>query len=137
MRVVANYQLVNGAIEAFPKAILITRSPNTHRIRHIYNNAELLATYRPMDGLLALSIPGGQALRGIFKPPRLRVEVVPGVAAFIKKGGNVFCKHVQHADPELRPAEEVLVVDEKDRLLAVGRSLFNAEGMVSFKTVLP
>jgi uncharacterized protein with predicted RNA binding PUA domain len=83
--------------------------------------------------LLALSTPGGQALRAIFKPPRLRVEVVPGVEEFIKNGGNVFCKHVQSVDPELRPAEEVLVVDTKDRLLAVGRSFFNAEEMLSFK----
>jgi 7-cyano-7-deazaguanine tRNA-ribosyltransferase len=45
----------------------------------------------------------------------------------------VFCKHVEDVDPELRPAEEVLVVDRRDRLLAVGRSLFNAEEMLSFK----
>src|SRR3989441_2170179 len=133
IRVVANYQFGKGASKAFPKAIQITRSPNTHRIRHIYNNDELLATYRPKDGLLALSIPGGQALRGIFKPPRLRVEVVPGVEEFIKNGGNVFCKHVQHVDPELRPAEEVLVVDENDRLLAVGRRLFNPYEIRSFQ----
>src|SRR5437660_6778182 len=133
IRVVANYQFGKGASKAFPKTILITRSPDTHRIRHIYNDSELLATYRPKDGLLALSTPGGQALRGIFKPPRLRVEVVAGVEEFIKKGGNVFCKHVQHADPELRPAEEVLVVDEKDRLLAVGRGCFSAEEVMSIK----
>jgi predicted RNA-binding protein (TIGR00451 family) len=133
IRVVANYQFGKGASRAFPKTVLITRSPNTHRIRHIYNNDELLATYRPKDGLLALSTPGGQALLAIFKPPKLRVEVVPGVEEFIKSGGNVFCKPVQQVDPELRPAEEVLVVDEKDRLLAVGRSFFNAEEMLSFK----
>jgi len=133
IRVVANYQFGRGASKAFPKTILITRSPNTHRIRHIYNDSELLATYRPKDGLLALSIPGGRALRDIFKPPRLRVEVVPGIEEFIENGGNVFCKHVRQVDPELRPAEEVLVVDEKDRLLAVGRSFFNAEEMLSFK----
>src|SRR5256886_10682515 len=118
IRVVANYQFGKRASKAFPKTILITRSPNTHRIRHIYNNDELLATYRPKDGLLALSIPGGQALRGIFKPPRLRVEVVPGVEEFIKKVGNGFCKHVQQVDPELQPAEEVLVVNEENGLLA-------------------
>src|SRR3989442_8573743 len=72
IRVVANYQFGRGASKAFPKTILITRSPNTHRIRHIYNNSELLATYRPKDGLLALSIPGGRALRDIFNTPRLR-----------------------------------------------------------------
>jgi predicted RNA-binding protein (TIGR00451 family) len=133
IRVVANYQFGTGASKAFPKTIKITRSPNTHRIRHIYTDSELLATYRPRDGLLALSVSGGEALREIFKAPKLRVKVVAGVEEFIKKGGNVFCKHVQDVDPELRPAEEVLVVDEKDHLLAVGRSFFNAEEMLSFK----
>jgi predicted RNA-binding protein (TIGR00451 family) len=133
IRVVANYQFGKGASRAFPKNVLITRSPNTHRIRHIYNDDKLLATYRPKDGLLALSIPGGRALLNIFKRPRLRVQVIPGVEEVIKNGGNVFCKHVQEVDPELRPAEEVLVVDENDRLLAVGRSFFNAEEMLSFK----
>jgi predicted RNA-binding protein (TIGR00451 family) len=133
IRVVANYQFGRSASKAFPRTIEITRSPNTHRIRHIYNNGELLATYRPRDGLLALSIPGGRALLEIFKAPRLRVKVATGVEEFIEKGGNVFCKHVEEVDPELRPAEEVLVVDGKDRLLAVGRSFFNAEEMLSFK----
>jgi predicted RNA-binding protein (TIGR00451 family) len=133
IRVVANYQFGRRASRAFPRTILITRSPNTHRIRHIFQDGKLLATYRPNDGLLALSIAGGQALLGIFKPPRLRVRVVSGVEDFIKKGGNVFCKHVEDVDPALRPAEEVLVVDGKDRLLAVGRSFFNAEEMLSFK----
>ncbi len=133
IRVVANYQFGRRASRAFPRTIEITRSPNTHRIRHIYKDGELLATYRPKDGMLALSIPGGQSLLRIFKPPRLRVRVVPGVEDFIKRGGNVFCKHVQDVDPELRPAEEVLVVDDQDRLLAVGRSFFNAEEMLSFK----
>ena len=133
IRVVANYQFGRGASKAFPRSILITRSPNTHRIRHVYRDGRLLATYRPKDGLLALSIAGGESLLKIFRPPRLRVRVVPGVEEFIKRGGNVFCKHVQAVDSELRPAEEVLVVDCKDRLLAVGRSFFNAEEMLSFK----
>jgi predicted RNA-binding protein (TIGR00451 family) len=133
VRVVANYQFGRRASRIFPKTVLITRSPNTHRIRHIYRDKELLATYRPRDGLLALSIPGGEALLRVFKPPKLRVRVIPGVEDFIRKGGNVFCKHVDDVDPELRPAEEVLVVDQNDRLLAVGRSFFNAEEMLSFK----
>ena len=134
IRVVANYQFGRRASRIFPDKVQITRSPNTHRIRHIYHDEKLLATYRPKDGLLALSIAGGEALQKIFKPPRLRVRVVPGVEEFITKGGNVFCKHVQEVDPELRPAEEVLVVDQEDKLLAVGRSFFNAEEMLSFKT---
>src|SRR5207253_11477345 len=84
IRVVANYQFGKGASEAFPKTTLITRSPNTHRIPHIYNNTAPSATHRPKDALLALSIPGRPALRGIFNPPTLRVEVVPGSEESIK-----------------------------------------------------
>ena len=133
IRVVANYQFGRGASKAFPKTITITRSPNTHRIRHIFQGDDLLATYRPTNGLLALSIPGGRALLKIFRPPKQRVSVIEGVEEFIRKGGNVFCKHVQKVDPELRPAEEVMVVDSKDRLLAVGRTFFSASEMLSFK----
>ncbi len=99
----------------------------------MYNDGKLLATYRPKDGLLALTVNGGLALKQVFKAPKLRVKVTPGVESFIKKGGNVFAKHVIGVDPELRPEEEVLVVDKKDRLLAVGRSFFNAIEMQSFK----
>lgn len=69
----------------------------------------------------------------IFKPPRQRVSVIDGVEEFIRKGGNVFAKHVRKVDPELRPAEEVMVVDSKDRLLAVGKTFFSASEMLSFK----
>src|SRR5437773_11763039 len=93
IRVVANYQFGKGASKAFPKTILIARSPNTHRIGHIYNDSELLATYRPKDGLLALSTPGGQAVRGISKPPGLRVEVALGVEAFIVEEAHMFVTH--------------------------------------------
>ena len=133
IRAVAAYQFGRGAEKAFPPSILILRSPNTHRIRHIFHDGKLLATYRPKDGLLALTVDGGLALKRIFKPPRLRVKVTAGVEPFIKHGGNVFAKHVIQVDPELRPAEEVLVVDKRDRLLAVGRSFFNAAEMLSFK----
>src|SRR5919109_1056107 len=120
IQMVATYQFGKNADKAFPKTIKITRSPNTHRIRHVYSNNRLLATYRPKDGMLALSIPGGETLRKILKPPRHRVTVQTGVEPFIRQGGNVFAKHVTKVDPRLRPAAEVLVVDSKDNLLAVG-----------------
>ncbi len=72
-------------------------------------------------------------LRRIFRPPRLRVKVVRGVEEFVRKGGNVFAKHVASVDPEIRPEEEVLVVDWRDRLLAVGRSFYDAQEMLSFR----
>jgi len=131
--VIAAYQFGNGAERAFPATIRITTSPNTHKIRHVFNEGTLLATLRAKDGFLALTIDGGKVLRRTFKPPRLRVRVVLGVEEFIRKGGNVFAKHVRSVDPEIRPGEEALVVDGRDRLLAVGRTLLNAEEMLSFR----
>lgn len=133
VRMIATYQFGNGGEKAFPPTIQITRSPNTHKVRHIYNHGKLLATLRAKDGFLALTVDGGRALQRTFKPPRLRIRVIPGVEEFIRKGGNVFAKHVRNVDPEIRPGEEALVVDGRDRLLAVGRTMFNAEEMLSFQ----
>src|SRR2546426_12311426 len=83
IRAVAAYQFGKGAEKAFPRSILIVRSPNPHRIRQIYNDGKLLATYRPKDGLLALTGNGGLALKRVFKVPKLRVKVTPGVELFI------------------------------------------------------
>ena len=132
VRVIASYQFGNRAERAFPRTIRITISPHTHKIRHIYNDGKLIATLRAKDGFLALTVEGGRALKRIFKPPKLRVRVMPGVEEFIRKGGNVFAKHVRSVDPKIRPGEEVLVVDSRDRLLAVGRTFFNAAEMLSF-----
>jgi predicted RNA-binding protein (TIGR00451 family) len=55
-------------------------------------------------------------------------------APFVATGKTVFAKHVISADPEIRPAEEVLVVDPGDRLLASGRALLSGEEMMAFKT---
>ena len=130
---VAAYQFGPGAENAFPDNIRIARSRNTGRIRLVYLDECLLATLRARDGLYALQVGGGKKLLETFKPPRLRVTVVPGVEEFIRKGGNVFAKHVANVDPELCAEEETLVVDSRDSLLAVGRSFFNAEEMRSFK----
>ena len=133
VRAIAAYQFGRGAERLFPRTIRIVKSPHTHKIRYVYGGSELLATLRAKDGFFALTVYGGEVLRRIFPPPRLRVRVVQGVEEFIKKGGNVFAKHVTSVDPEIRPSEEVLVVGGRDRLLAVGRSLFNAREMLSFR----
>ncbi len=133
IRTIAAFQFGRGAERLFPLTVRIVRSHHTHKIRHIYSQDRLLATLRAKDGFLALTVDGGEVLRRIFRPPRLRVRVVKGVEEFVEKGGNVFAKHVASVDPEIRPEEEVLVVDWRDRLLAVGRSFYDAQEMLSFK----
>lgn len=56
------------------------------------------------------------------------------VAEFIRQGRNVFAKHVVVADPEIRPEAEVLVVNERDALLGVGKAVLTGREMTAFKT---
>ncbi len=108
VRMVAAYQFGRGAEHVFPETIQIARSLSTGRIRHLHENGVLLATLKARDGLYALQVEGGRRLVRIFKPPRLRVQVMSGVEQFIRKGGNVFAKHVAKVDPEIPAEEEVL-----------------------------
>jgi predicted RNA-binding protein (TIGR00451 family) len=134
IRSVADYQFCRGAGKAlFPRNVSIKFSKATGRIRHIYLKNRLLATLRPTDGFLGLTVFGGERLKRAFKPPRFRVIVRSDIGKFIKEGKSVFAKHVEFADPEIRPMDEVVVVDEKDKVLAVGRALLSGEELLAFE----
>jgi len=121
VRGIANYQFGEPIGESlFPDGCVIEFSPSTGRIRRITYEGRLLATLRPSDGRFALTIWGARRLHQAVQPPRFRVVVPKDVAAFIARGRSVFAKHVLHVDPLLRAGDEVLVVDEDDRLVAVG-----------------
>ncbi len=133
---VADYQFGHGAGEAlFKGRIRIVNSSRTGRIRHVYDEKRnLIATLRTKDGYLALAPEGAERLLKVFESPRLRVIVQSDVGEFIRKGRNVFAKHVRAADEAIRPEAEVLVVDEVDRLLCVGKAILSGSEMNAFKT---
>ena len=91
---------------------------------------------RASDGLFTLKIEGGKCLHQLFESPSLRVVIEDEAIPFVKDGKDVFAKFVVDCDPNIRPWDETIIVDKKDRLLAVGRSLLNREEMLSFKTGL-
>ena len=66
----------------------------------------------------------------------MRIIVLTEISEFIKKGRNVFCKHVVEVDNNLRPLDEVIVVNQKDELLAIGRLKLPVDFITSFKTGL-
>ncbi len=135
IRRIAEYQFGKGIGDIlFPNGVEIEKSRKTGKIRRIYHEGKLLATMRASDGYLALSIEGARRIVEKTRKPKLRVIVASEIAKFIKEGRNVFAKHVVEADPNIRPGSEVIVVDESDRLLAVGRAVLNGEEMISFKS---
>lgn len=132
-RIIADFQFGKGAGEIlFPDNVDFVLS-RTGRISQIKENEKRIATLRSFDGLLTLSIEGAQRLHRSLKYPSLRVVMNEESSEFIRKGGTAFCKHVLDADPAIRAYDEVIVVDERDRLLATGKAMLAGEELKSFK----
>jgi predicted RNA-binding protein (TIGR00451 family) len=135
IRSVADYQLGKGVGEKlFPENVEIIYSKRTGRIRYVYMDGKRLATLRPTDGLFSLSIEGARRIVENKIPARCLVTVKKDAAKFIAEGGDVFAAHVVKADKEIRPRDEVIVIDEKGKVLAVGRAVLSGEEMMAFKT---
>jgi len=131
---IANYQFEEDiGRELFPDGVKITLSKKTGRARHVYLDGKLMATLRPTNGFFSLTINGAQRLSSLIKPPRFRVVVQKDVEEFIREGRNVFARHVVASDQEIRPGEEVIITNEEDEVLAVGRALLTGREMLSFK----
>jgi predicted RNA-binding protein (TIGR00451 family) len=56
------------------------------------------------------------------------------VTKFVADGSDVFTAHVVKADDAIHARDEVIVVDENGRVLAVGRALLSSIEMKAFKT---
>ena len=135
VRAVADYQFGKGVgAKLFPDNIEIQLSPRTGRIRFINLSGERLATLRPTDGLLSLSIKAAKLMAENTPFAKCFVTVKSSVSEFIAKGGDVFAVHVIKVDDEVRVKDEVIVLDEAGNVLAVGRALLSSMEMAAFKT---
>ncbi len=133
IRSIADYQFGRDVgNKFFPSEVKIVYSKRTRKIRHIYLGEELLATLRPTTGLFVLTIAGAKRMAREVKPLRLWVKIQDDVEPFVAKGRNTFAKHVIDADSEIRPQEEVIVVNGRDEVLAVGRALLSGKEMKAF-----
>ena len=133
VRTIADYQFGKDTGEVlFPDSVEFQFS-NTMKVRTILLDGKRIATVRARDGMLTLSMAGAGRLHGFIKFPGRRVVVNSDAYPFVAKGKNEFAKHVVAADPEIRAGQEVLVVDEKDNLLATGKAVLSAVEMLAFK----
>ncbi len=132
---VAEYQFGEGAGEAFKDAF-VELSRKTGMPRQVKVQDKRLATFRAEDGLLTLGIEGAKRLHRILPFPRMRVVVNEDAEPFSRRGKNVFAKFVLDADSGIRPYDEVLIVNERDELLATGQTLLNGEELKVFQSGL-
>jgi len=134
IRKTADYQFGKSVGEVlFPDSVTIGFLKKTGRIRHVLLDGILLATLRPTDGMFSLTIHGAKRIAANLKPLRHWVKVNEDVVSFIAEGKSVFAKHVTDADVEIRPKEEVIVLDGKGGVLAVGRAVLTGREMKTFR----
>jgi len=135
VRAIADYQFGKGVgILLFPSNVEIQYSPRTGRIRFINLNGERLATLRPTDGVLSLSIKAAVFMAEKTPFAKCFVTVKNDVSKFIAEGGDVFAVHVVKVDAEVGARDEVIALDEDGQVLAVGRTILSSGEMKAFKT---
>ena len=130
LKEIADYQFGNGAGEALfgsdKNKIKIEKSRKTHKIRHVYEDANIIVNMRANDGFLILSDLGAKRLHEQFEYPKHRVVVSEDVEEFAVAGKSVFNKFVVECDEPIRRNDEVLIVNKNDDLLAYGKALLSS-----------
>jgi uncharacterized protein with predicted RNA binding PUA domain len=134
IRSIADYQFGKGVgAQLFPDNIKIQYSPRTGRIRFISLNGERLATLRPTDGVLSISLKAAQTMAEKTPFAKCFVTVKNDVSKFIAAGGDVFAIHVVKVDVEVGAKDEIIALDEDGQFLAVGRTMLSSETGVAVK----
>jgi predicted RNA-binding protein (TIGR00451 family) len=135
VRKIADFQFGKDVgAKLIPDNIEIEFSKRTGRIRYINLKGERLATLRPTDGLLSLSIKAAKALAENPGSAKCFVTIQNDVSKYIAEGGDVFAVHVVSVNDDVRAKDEIVVLDEDGGVLAVGRATLSAPEMKAFKT---
>lgn len=117
IRSIADYQFGQGAGEKlFPEKVDIQYSNATGRIRYIGLNGKRLATLRPTDGLLSISVGAARVIKEKVASAQCFVTVQQDVSKYIAEGGDIFAVHIFKADDEIHAKDEVIAVDEKGQV---------------------
>jgi 7-cyano-7-deazaguanine tRNA-ribosyltransferase len=133
IRAIADYQFGYGSGKTlFSNNIDITYSKKTGRIRYIYEDKVLLASLRPNNSLFTLTIAGAIRLIEKLEGFKYKVIISNEVVEVISQGKNVMAKHVVDASEEIRPGNEVIIVNESNEVQAVGKALMTRDEMLSF-----
>ena len=132
---IADYQFGMGAGKAlFPGEVKIVKSRKTGKIRHIYDGETLIATLRATDSVFVLDREGARRLHSNMEYPKNRVVVNADADPFAREGKSIFAKFVIDCDINIRSNDEVLIVNEKDDLIAFGKSILCGHEIMDFNT---
>jgi len=138
LRAILEHQLGVSGIgkRVFPDNILLKISRNTGKIREVLTSSgEAIASVLASTYTFNLKLPAAKKIHEAVPSPKLRVVVVNEIAEdLVTYGSSVFARHILYVDESLRAGSEVLVVDENNNLLCVGRLILSPDEIVHFIT---
>ncbi|MFW9967869.1 MAG: DUF5591 domain-containing protein, partial [Candidatus Thorarchaeota archaeon] len=87
---------------------------------------EQVCAYNAVSGMLSLTLAGARRIAGLGQSwVRFEGKEV--------KGGSIFAVGIKEADTGIRPGDEVLVIDQEEKVVAVGRSEMSGTEMCEFE----
>ncbi len=106
-------------------------SNKTGRIKHVLLNSKIIATLRT-DGGFAFTLDGAELLLKTSKIREHCITIRSDVVEFIKEGRAVFCKHVIIVGSNIKVNSDVIILDEDDGLIAVGKAILPSKMIKEF-----
>jgi predicted RNA-binding protein (TIGR00451 family) len=106
-------------------------SRGTGRLRAIAYGDEVLAFIRASDFRLIPRINMAKLLHRVIPYPKHRIVVINEVVEDILKGHTVFSRHVLEGDENIKPYDEVLIVNEDNKLIGVGKALISYDAIIT------
>ena len=113
--------------------IFVEVSKKTKKIRHVTLNGKILATIRPKDGFLIFTIEGAEFVKKKIRELPKKVYVSNEGVKSLKTTSSIFTKQIVKLDENIRPNDEVFILDLKGDIVATGKSNLSSEEMRSLK----
>ncbi len=101
--------------------------------RKVYSNNVLVGSIRAYDCFFIPNLEGAKLIMKALKFPKNRIVIKDEAIQFVSKGYSVFVKFVENFDKDLKPMQEVFVVDKNDNLIATGKLILNVKELKDFK----
>jgi conserved protein with predicted RNA binding PUA domain len=111
-----------GVSSVLPKEIAFTYSRKTGRIKSFETNGKLVGTLRS-DGGIALTILGASIFMKSSGFRQNCIIPINDALPFVSEGRSLFCKHVEWFGSNIKIGSEVVVIDNREDVIAVGKSV--------------
>lgn len=111
-----------GVSNVLPKELSFIYSRKTGRIKSFGINDQLVGTLRS-DGGIALTIFGASILLNSSNFKQNCIIPNHDALPFVSEGRSLFCKHVEWFGSNINIGSEVVVIDKKGEVVAVGKSV--------------